>query len=169
MSISAQQIQQLVAAMQKQPALADAGVVVIDHGVPAIVRSPNPLTSSTFVVLSELTPQKVTWPDATWLGITKRQLSTIGVDLPNLASAGVVGNYASLVGSAARPTVAGAGDAQDALSMLTRQMQETAMSFNLQYLTLQSQMQSENRKFTTLSNVMKTRHDTAKNAINNIR
>jgi hypothetical protein len=43
------------------------------------------------------------------------------------------------------------------------------MSFNLQYLQLQSRMEQENRQFTTVSNVMKTRHDTVKNSISNIR
>lgn len=68
-------------------------------------------------------------------------------------------------------TRAGAGDAA-ALAQLpaaTKQMEETRMSFNLQYLQLQSQMQNENRQFTTLSNVMKTKHDTVKNSINNVR
>ncbi len=46
---------------------------------------------------------------------------------------------------------------------------EMQASFNMQYLMLQQQMQSENRQFTTLSNIMKTKHDTSKNAINNIR
>src|SRR5262249_36813073 len=50
-----------------------------------------------------------------------------------------------------------------------KQMQEMQMSFNLQYLQLQSQMQQENRVFTTVSNIMKTKHDTAKNSISNIR
>ncbi len=40
---------------------------------------------------------------------------------------------------------------------------------NMQFLTLQNQMQQENQKFSTLSNVIKTRHDTAKNSIANIR
>lgn len=59
----------------------------------------------------------------------------------------------------------------ESTSMLdqTRQMQEMNQKFNLQYLTLQQHMQSENRQFTTLSNVMKTKHDTAKNAISNVR
>ena len=39
----------------------------------------------------------------------------------------------------------------------------------LQYLQLQSQMQSENRSYTAVSNIMKTKHDTVKNSINNIR
>jgi hypothetical protein len=30
-------------------------------------------------------------------------------------------------------------------------------------------MQDENRRFTLVSNIMKTKHDTAKNAINNVR
>ncbi len=51
----------------------------------------------------------------------------------------------------------------------TQDMQEMNMSFNLQYLQLQQNMQQENRQFTLMSNIMKTKHDTAKAAINNIR
>ena len=51
----------------------------------------------------------------------------------------------------------------------TKEMQEMNMSFNLQYLQLQQQMQSDNRQFTLISNIMKTKHDSAKNAINNVR
>ena len=43
------------------------------------------------------------------------------------------------------------------------------LSFNEQYLQLQSQMQSENRSYTAVSNIMKTKHDTVKNSISNIR
>jgi hypothetical protein len=45
----------------------------------------------------------------------------------------------------------------------------SGISFNMQYLQLQNEMQQENRKFSVLSNIMKTKHDTAKNAINNVR
>ncbi len=55
------------------------------------------------------------------------------------------------------------------LVLATKEMQEMNTSFNLQYLQLQQKMQSDNRKFTVISNVMKTKHDTAKNAINNVR
>jgi hypothetical protein len=51
----------------------------------------------------------------------------------------------------------------------TKNMQETQMSFNLQYLQLQNQMQDENRRFTLVSNIMKTKHDTVKNSISNVR
>ena len=49
------------------------------------------------------------------------------------------------------------------------QFQIMSASFNLQYLQLQNKMQDESRRFTLLSNIMKTKHDTAKNAINNVR
>ncbi len=58
---------------------------------------------------------------------------------------------------------------RDKLNQAIQDMTEMSQSFNLQYLGLQNQMQDENRRFTLLSNVMKTKHDTAKNAIGNIR
>jgi hypothetical protein len=48
-------------------------------------------------------------------------------------------------------------------------IRETNMSFNMQYLKLQSQMQHENRSYTAVSNIMKTKHDTVKNSISNVR
>ena len=50
-----------------------------------------------------------------------------------------------------------------------REIREMSQSFNLQYLDLQQQMQDENRRFALLSNVMKTKHDTANSSISNIR
>lgn len=61
------------------------------------------------------------------------------------------------------------GMSSDQLLNATKQMQETQMSFNLQYLQLQSQMQHENRSYTAISNIMKTKHDTVKNSISNVR
>lgn len=48
-------------------------------------------------------------------------------------------------------------------------MQEENQIFNLQYMHLQQSMQAENRHFSTMSNLLKARHDTAKAAINNMR
>jgi hypothetical protein len=61
------------------------------------------------------------------------------------------------------------GNAQQDLMNQTKDMQEMMASFNLQYLGLQQKMQHENRSFTTISNTMKTKHDTAKASINNVR
>jgi hypothetical protein len=43
------------------------------------------------------------------------------------------------------------------------------MSGDLQYLQLQQYTQQQNRQFTMMSNIMKVKHDTVKNVINNIR
>jgi hypothetical protein len=41
--------------------------------------------------------------------------------------------------------------------------------FHLQYLSIQQKIQQEIREFNLLSNIMKERHEAAKNSINNIR
>lgn len=47
-------------------------------------------------------------------------------------------------------------------------MQKDNQAYNMEYMALQNQLQSDNRSFSTLSNLMKVRHDTAKSAINNM-
>ena len=55
----------------------------------------------------------------------------------------------------------------------TKEMQEMNQSFNLQYLLqylgLQQKMQADNRKFTLMSNIMKKKHEKAREVINNVR
>src|SRR5262249_36048758 len=58
---------------------------------------------------------------------------------------------------------------QTVLMQATQQMADSQMSFNLQYLQLHMATQSENRAYTAVSNIMKTKHDTVKNSISNIR
>jgi len=53
------------------------------------------------------------------------------------------------------------------LTQATRQREEQ-MSFNLQYLAMQNTMNQESRSYTSVSNIMKTKHDTAKNTISNV-
>jgi hypothetical protein len=67
-------------------------------------------------------------------------------------------------GGATSGGATGGGDVIEA----TRALQQEAQSFNLQYLQLQESMQRESREFTSLTNVMKVKHDSAKAAINNI-
>jgi len=54
----------------------------------------------------------------------------------------------------------GRGDLWD----MTQQSQE----FNLMYLQLQEELSRENRRYSALSNVLKTRHETARSVISNI-
>ena len=50
-----------------------------------------------------------------------------------------------------------------------RQLQETLRRQRAEFLRLQKQIQQENRAFMMISNTMKSKHDTAKSAINNAR
>jgi hypothetical protein len=64
-------------------------------------------------------------------------------------------------GAAGTASPEGASSVEGALA----QSQE----FNLYYLQLQEQLAAENRSYSAMSNVLKARHDTIKNAIGNIR
>ncbi len=63
----------------------------------------------------------------------------------------------------------GASDAFNQMMSATKQMAEFQASFNLQYLQLQEKIQIDTRQFNLVSNIMKTKHDAAKNALNNVR
>jgi hypothetical protein len=80
---------------------------------------------------------------------------------------GTGGPRFSAAGGGASAAVGGAGSQGDLLEA-TRTMQQEAQAMNLQYLQLQERMQQESREFTTLSNVMRVKHDTARAAIGNI-
>lgn len=62
------------------------------------------------------------------------------------------------------------GESDDTRAQLDRmwEMQRENQQFNLEYLQLQNEIQADNRRFSTVSNLMKARHDTAKAAINNM-
>ncbi len=64
---------------------------------------------------------------------------------------------------------AGPGDSFNQMMAATQNMAEFNASFNLQYLQLQEKIQVDTRQFNLISNIMKTKHDAAKNALNNVR
>jgi hypothetical protein len=87
-----------------------------------------------------------------------------GLGAPRITGAPVTSGTAenpAIVGPTRVPGGPGEGSVEGALA----QSQE----FNLYYLQLQEQLSAENRAFSAMSNVLKTRHDTVKNAIGNIR
>jgi hypothetical protein len=61
-------------------------------------------------------------------------------------------------------TEAKAGDAQ-----ARQRLQELNASFGQMQVQVGQSIEEEDRRFTLVSNILKTRHDTAKNAIGNIR
>ncbi len=87
---------------------------------------------------------------------------------PALAAAARSSALASGSGQSSTGAAGAAGDAGGDVLEATRTLQQQAQSFNLQYLQLQEAMQRESREFTSLTNVMKVKHDSAKAAINNI-
>jgi hypothetical protein len=94
---------------------------------------------------------------ATFLGGPLRSAAVHGVRSGALAGGGAKG--------ATDETTATEQSTMDQM----RSMQDDAQSFNLQYLNLQEEVQQENRRFTTVSNLLKAKHETAKSAIGNIR
>ncbi len=92
-----------------------------------------------------------------------------GVGATNIGADGVPVGGSFLNGQAAGAGGGQSGNSGMDLLNATKNMQEMAQSFNLQYLQLQEKMQGENRSFSTVSNVMKTKHDTAKSSISNVR
>jgi hypothetical protein len=90
--------------------------------------------------------------------------STLGTGSGSAASLAASGNYTGAVA-----TNAASGDASSQLMMATQQMQEMNQNFNLQYLQLQEHMQQDSREFTAMSNVIKTKSDTAKNSLSNLK
>ena|SRR5689334_12520086 len=73
----------------------------------------------------------------------------------------------AISGTAESPTAATAGGGNETASVEGALAQ--SQQFNLYYLQLQEQLSAENRAYSAMSNVLKARHDTVKNAIGNIR
>ena len=63
---------------------------------------------------------------------------------------------------------ASSSSSQDLLTA-TQQMQEEQMSFDLQYLQLQENMQSDARQYTCLLNITKTRYDAVRGIVANVK
>jgi len=78
-----------------------------------------------------------------------------------------VGGLVRGVASGLQSLIAGESGSGEQLEQMWAMQRESQM-FNLQYLELQTEMQADNRRFSTMSNLMKVRHDTAKSAINNM-
>jgi hypothetical protein len=81
---------------------------------------------------------------------------------PSTVTRGAAGVAAS---PSAEAAITGGGSDMAAMQAMQRESQV----FNLQLLELQEQIQQENRRFTTVSNVLRAKHDTAKAAVSNIR
>ena len=64
---------------------------------------------------------------------------------------------------------AGAGPGASGTPASVQSLMQDGQSSNMQMLALQQQIQEESQRFTTVSNVMRAKYDTAKAAVSNIR
>ena len=83
------------------------------------------------------------------------------------AGATAVAGGAPLTAGGSGNLLGAGGDQSDLATM--QAMQHESQAFNMQLLGLQEDVQQENRRFTTVSNVLRAKHDTAKAAVSNIR
>lgn len=79
------------------------------------------------------------------------------------------GTTGGSLGAASSDIPSSATSGADSTMAATKQMMEMNQDFNLQYLNLQSSVQAESRKYTAVSNVSKTKSDTAKNSLSNVK
>ena len=102
-------------------------------------------------------------------------IATHVMGAPRLAAAlsGAGGSAATAIAGAAGGggrAVLASGTGTDSSDLATMQaMQRESQVFNMQLLALQDQVQQDSQRFSTLSNVMRAKHDTAKAAVSNIR
>jgi hypothetical protein len=142
------------------------GVIVIEEGrLPRVVRWPR--EPKRYITVYQLDSTNRSWSESIWQRNLQLQMSKVGALRTELAFACVMGGeYVCFLSMTQESWT---GDDQAWLDKTTKAMRETQMSFGSSYLQLQSKLQEENRLYVTLSNIMKTKHDTAKNSINNVR
>jgi hypothetical protein len=89
--------------------------------------------------------------------------SPYGLSAASNRAEGPTGTATSALGSSVSSSSGGAGDPS------IQQVMSQDADQNLYYLKLQEQISAESRGYSAVSNVLKARHDTMKNAIGNIR
>lgn len=83
----------------------------------------------------------------------------------SFSATGPTGTASASLGATGLGSVSSGGSGDPAM----QQMMSQDADQNLYYLQLQEQMSQESRGYSAISNVLKARHDTMKNAIGNIR
>ena len=101
-------------------------------------------------------------------GVATVALKTTATVAPIVPGGVIVGKAAEGVQKLRESRPGGLGDGpQDQIDKMWAMQQENQV-FNMQYMQLQQSIQADNRNFSTMSNLLKVRHDTAKSAINNM-
>jgi hypothetical protein len=100
-------------------------------------------------------------------GVADAALATTSAVAPMLPGGQAIGAAAQGI-QALKGSADGLGGANGDQIDRMWQMQQENQAYNMEYMQLQQSMQADNRNFSTMSNLLKVRHDTAKSAINNM-
>ena len=106
-------------------------------------------------------------PGGSILAAAMRSPATVGshASVGSLSATGPTGTAATSLGGSGIGGVGSTGSGDPGVQQMVNQDADQ----NLYYLQLQEQMSQESRSYSAISNVLKARHDTMKNAIGNIR
>ena len=155
----------LMSAVQSKKELAGAGLIVIEGTSSQVLRWPSATGPRLYLTLYKLgQTDQSGW---SLLHSLERQLVRLGVHVAKMTFSSIIGVYACFVGEGSSGRTE--DPEADIHTAIRRAMMEMNQSYNMQYLGLQQRLQDESRRFSLISNIMKTRHDTAKNSISNIR
>jgi hypothetical protein len=171
--MTAQDKSRLLLLLQDNTRLRGIGIVVCEYGsFPTLVRGADRTEPRGYITLHRIDTTNRDWLAPTWQRHVEVQLATVGAPRTRIAHASYFGGeYVCFLNSVVRAATDSAGDESNEkqLDEAQEELMEMSQSFNPQFLMLQQQMQDESRRFTLLSNIMKTKHDTAKNSISNLR
>ena len=87
----------------------------------------------------------------------------------SFGSPGGAGGFENPAGGTAGLPSVGTGSSTSGTPASVQSMMQDGQTSNMQMLALQQQIQEESQRFTTVSNVMRAKYDTAKAAVSNIR
>ena len=100
----------------------------------------------------------------------RRAMSGIGRAVALVGSAAIAGGAGAGALRAASSLVGAAGGPADGDALTrAREMNAESQLFQMEYLEIQQQVQDDNRRFSLLTNIMRSHHETTKAAIQNIR
>ena len=136
------------------------GGAIVSAAVSSVTQLSNNASSGQHAATSAYAASGVVAIPGSSTGSINTTLSNSGGGVSSLG-----GGIASTNGGAAALTT---GSGTNTLGSMSADMQ-TAMKDNSQLIQVQMAMQHENQVFSTVSNVLKTRHDTVKNTISNVR
>lgn len=163
--MTADQKSSLLKAFQSKKPLAGTGVVLVEGTSAETLREPNATPPKICVILQQLDRARSYWSESALQKDLALHLPKVGVPVSNPSYVCILaGTHAAFVGVAAPAATGGS-----ALTLASIALKELNQELKPDGMNLQEKMQLESRVFTSVSNVLKTRHDTAKNTINNIR